>query len=397
MIFYPDRSNITDLSGELKPGGIVVDVLELAMSFTEEDVTEAGVEPAELRQEAKLIASEDDIGYAIAIEIDTAGSVDRGELDRRGESLEDKLAMPFIKGDDRGGEGKLFDLGAVEQLGGEELLDGFFGVLGVFQVLFFEGRDLVFHIVFEEDGHIPTVDGTGEYFIPDAILIEVLYPEFDGMGGVGAEVEVFANVAHQDIGETVAIEVMDAEGLPPSEEMLDVGGEFVEAVVLEVEETGRHPFAGDEELRVTESGEVGPCGGGDHADVSDIGITGGGDVGEMPFAVIDIDKGGGIGAIFSGDGATADKQIGEAVVVEVGGNGYGGVATLGGGGEGIRRQGKVSFSIVEEEAELHGAAIRRVIVAAGADEQIGEAVVVGIEEEDGFVFEVGEGGEGGLG
>jgi len=234
------------LTGELETGGVVAGVLELAMPFTEEDMSEAGVEPSELGQEAELVAAENEVGYAIAVEIDATGCIDGGELDRSGEPLEGELSMSFVKGDDRGGEGKLFDLCAVEQLGGEELLDGSFGVLGVFEVLFFEGRDLVFHVVFEEDGHILSIDGTGEYFVFDAILIEVLYPELDGMGGVGVEVEVFSNVAQQDIGQAVAVEVMDAEGLPPSEEVLEAGGEFVEAVVLEVEEPGRHPFAGDE-------------------------------------------------------------------------------------------------------------------------------------------------------
>jgi hypothetical protein len=31
----------------------------------------------------------------------------------------------------------------------------------VFEVLFFQGGDLVFHVVFEEDGHVLAVDGTG--------------------------------------------------------------------------------------------------------------------------------------------------------------------------------------------------------------------------------------------
>ena len=246
MIFCLYGSYIADLSGELEPGGVIVDVLELSVSFTEEDMSEAGVESSELWQEAELIAAEDEVGNAIAVEVHAKGCIDGGELDGCGEPLECKLPMSFVKGDDRGGEGKLFDLSAVEQLRREELLDGFFGVLGVFQVLFFEGGYLIFHVMFEEDSHILSIDGTGEYFVFDAILIEVLYPELDGMGGVGVEVEVFSNVAQQDIGQAVAVEVMDAEGLPPSEEVLEAGGEFVEAVVLEVEEPGRHPFAGDE-------------------------------------------------------------------------------------------------------------------------------------------------------
>ena len=147
---------------------------------------------------------------------------------------------------------------------------------------------------------------------------------------------------------------------------------------------------------MSETFEVGPGGGGDHADVGDIGITGGGDVGEMSFAVVDIDKAGGVGAVLAGDGTSPDEQVEVSIVVEVGGDGYGRVASLGGGREGFGSQGKMSFSIVEEEAELHGAAIGWVVVATGSDKQVWEAIVVGIEEEDGFVFEVGEGSEGGL-
>jgi len=147
---------------------------------------------------------------------------------------------------------------------------------------------------------------------------------------------------------------------------------------------------------MSETFEVGPGGGGDHADVGDIGITGGGNVGEMSFAVVDIDKAGGVGAVLAGDGTSPDEQVEVSIVVEVGGDGYGRVASLGGGREGVGSQGKMSFSIVEEEAELHGAAIGWVVVATGSDKQIGVSIVVGIEEEDGFVFEVGEGSEGGL-
>jgi hypothetical protein len=84
-------------------------------------------------------------------------------------------------------------------------------------------------------------------------------------------------------------------------------------------------------------------------------------------------------------------------VVEIGGDGHGGIATLGGRRKGVGGQGEVSFAVVEEKTELHLSAIGRVVITAGTDEQVREAVVVGIEEEDGFVLEVGEGCEGGLG
>ena len=57
----------------------------------------------------------------------------------------------------------------------------------------------------------------------------------------------------------------------------------------------------------------------------------------------------------------------------------------------------MAFSVVDKEAVLHLAAKGWVVVAAGADEQVEVAVVVGVEEEDGFVLEIGELVKGGFG
>ncbi len=57
----------------------------------------------------------------------------------------------------------------------------------------------------------------------------------------------------------------------------------------------------------------------------------------------------------------------------------------------------MAVPVIEEEAVLHLAAIWGMAVAAGTDKEIGEAIAIGIEEQDGFVFKIGEGFEGGLG
>src|SRR5579859_2909221 len=159
---------------------------------------------------------------------------------------------------------------------------------------------------------------------------------------------------------------------------------------------GGHPFAGDDELVLVVAEEVGPGGGGDHADMGDIWVEGGGDIGEVSVSVVEVEEAGGVGAIFAGDASAADKEVGEAVVVEVTGDGDGGVDAVGMGGEGVGCEGEVAVAVIEEEAVLHLPAIGGLVIAAGSDEEVGVAVVVGVEEEDGLVFEVRELEEGGL-
>ncbi len=60
---------------------------------------------------------------------------------------------------------------------------------------------------------------------------------------------------------------------------------------------------------------------------------------EMAIAVIDIQEAGGRGAVFPGDASSADKQIGVSIAVKIGGQGHGGIATIGGGGEGVGVEG----------------------------------------------------------
>ncbi len=199
-------------------------------------------------------------------------------------------------------------------------------------VLFFEGGELIFHIVFEEDGHIAVVDGLGEDLIGDAVVIEVIDPEFDGPAGVGPEIEVFTDVAQDQIGSAVAIEIGHGEGLPPAVEVIEIGGQFGKVVAGELEDAGRHPLAGDDKLVLVVAIQGSPAGGGDHTDVGDIGITGRGDIGKVAMAVIEVDKAGGVGAVFAGNGAAADEQIGKAIAIKIAGDGHGGVDAVGMGG-----------------------------------------------------------------
>jgi len=264
------------------------------------------------------------------------------------------------------------------------------------EVLFFQGGELVFHIVFEEDGHIAVIECLGKDLIGDTVVIEIIDPEFDGVGRIGSEIEVLADVAQDQIGPSVAVEIGHGEGLPPAEEVIEIGGQLGEMVAGELEDAWGHPVAGEDELVLTIAIEAGPAGGGDHADMGDIGIAGRGDIGEMAVAVVEVDKAGGVGTVFAGYGASADEQIGEAVVIEIAGDGYGGVDAIGMGGYGVGGEGEMAVTVIEEEAVLHLPGIGGMVIAAGADEEIGEAVVVGIEEQDGLVFEIGELVEGGL-
>ena len=397
MIFGRQQGDVADLSGEVEAGSIGAQTGEIAVAVPQEDIAGGAVEPAELGEEAELVTAEDQVGVTVVIDIETLDSAHGGELDGGWQPLDAEAAAAFIEGNDGRGEVELFDVRAVELSGREKVLDGAFGVIGMTEVLFFEGRELVFHIVFEEDGHIAVVDGLGEDLIGDAVVIEVIDPEFDGAGRIGAEVEVFADVAQDQVGSAVAIEIGYGQGLPPAVEVIKIGGQFGKMVIGELEDMRGHPVAGDDELVLVVAIQGGPAGGGDHADMGDIGVAGGGDIGKMAMAVVDIDEAGGVGAVFAGDGAAADEQIGEAIAIKVTGDGHSGIDAIGMGREGVGGEGEVAVTVIEEEAVLHLAAIGGMAVAAGADKEVWEAVAIGIEEQDGFVFEVGEGIEGGLG
>lgn len=49
--------------------------------------------------------------------------------------------------------------------------------------------------MFEEYGHILSIDRPGHDLIGDAILVEVVEPELYRVGGVRPEVEVFPDIA----------------------------------------------------------------------------------------------------------------------------------------------------------------------------------------------------------
>src|SRR6185312_11831459 len=240
-------------------------------------------------------------------------------------------------------------------------------------------------------------DGLGEDLVGDAVVVEVIDPEADGPGGVGAEIEVLADIAQDEVWFAVAIEIGDAEGLPPAVEAIEVGGQLCKMVAGELKDAGGHPVAGDDELVAAVAIQGGPAGGGDHADMGDIGVAGGGDIGKMAVAVVEVDGTGGVGAVFAGHGAAADEEVRVAIAVKIAGYGDVRIGAVGMGGDGIGGQGEAAVAVVEEEAVLHLAAIGGMTVAGGADEQIGVAVAIGVEEADGSVLEVGELVKGGLG
>lgn len=380
MIFCGEDGDVPDLSGEVEAGAIGTETGEMTLSIAQEYIACRAVESSELWEESELVAAEDQVGMAVVIDIKALDSAYGRELDGGGESLDAEAAVALVEGDDGRRIVEQFYICAVELLRGKEVLDGFFGVIGMAEVLFFKGGELVFHIVFKEDRHIAVVDGLGEDLIGDAVVIEVIDPESDGPCGVGVEIEVFADIAQDQVGSAVAIEIGYAEGLPPAIEVIEIGGQFGEMAAGELEDTRGHPVAGDDKLMLVVAIEGSPAGGGDHADMGDIRIFGRGDIGKMSMAVVDIDETGGVGAVFAGDRAAADEQVGEAIAIKITGDGHSGIDAIGMSGYGIGGKGEVTVTVIEEEAVLHLPAIGGMAVAAGTDKEVREAVAIGVEE-----------------
>src|SRR6185312_88134 len=126
-----------------------------------------------------------------------------------------------------------------------------------------------------------------EDLIGDPVLIEIVDPEFYGMGAIRMEVEILADVSQDEIGQTVAVEIGDGHGFPPAIPVGEIGLHLVEMVVFPGKDVRRHPFAYDDEVFDAVTDDVRIRGGGDHADAGDVGVFGGRDVGEMTMTVID--------------------------------------------------------------------------------------------------------------
>src|ERR1700722_6335422 len=97
------------------------------------------------------------------------------------------------------------------------------------------------------------------------------------------KVKVFAYVAEDEIRFAVAVDVSHGDRLPPAIEFAEVGGDFRKVVGIEAEEAGGHPFACDEQLWLSLTEDICPAGAGHHADMGDVGVFCGSDIGEMAF------------------------------------------------------------------------------------------------------------------
>src|SRR5882724_9277267 len=176
MILIPDLGDIPDLSSQLEPGPFRTDPGEIPFSIIEQDMAKAGVQPAELWQEAGFVAPENQVGKAIAIEVHAMNGVHGRQLYHGGHWPYAEPPVAFIDGDDGRGVIELPDQGAVQHFLREQFLDRPFGKVTVFQILFFERWDLYLHVVLEEDRHILSVDRAGHDLVGDAVLVEIIYP-----------------------------------------------------------------------------------------------------------------------------------------------------------------------------------------------------------------------------
>ncbi len=111
----------------MKPGAVGAQRGEISFAVAEQDVAGRAVEASELGEEAELVSTEDQVGVAVVIDIQTADGIDRGELHGGGQPLDAEAAAAFVEGDDGRGIVEQFYVRAVELFGGEEFLDGPFG------------------------------------------------------------------------------------------------------------------------------------------------------------------------------------------------------------------------------------------------------------------------------
>src|SRR5579872_5181260 len=134
---------------------------------------------------------------------------------------------------------------------------------------------------------------------------------------VGMQGKVLPDITQDQVRFAVSVHVGYGQGFPPSIEVGEVGVDLFKMIILPGEDTGRHPFTGDDQLFCGVARYVRPGGGGDHADAGDVGVLRPGDIGEMSFAIVDEQVAGGGGAIFMGYAAAPDEQVLVSVVVEV--------------------------------------------------------------------------------
>src|SRR6185437_10730307 len=173
------------------------------------------------------------------------------------------------------------------------------------------------------------------------------------MGFVRMEVKILAEIAEDEIGKPVAIEIGCRHAGPPSMEVFQVCRDFFEMVVSPGKDAGSHPVACDDELFGRIAFDIGISGGSDHADAGDVGIPRWGDIGKMTMAVVHENGAGGRDAVFLRDASSADEKIGISIMVEISGDSHAGIDAIEIAWKRIDVNGKIAFAVVLIETQLH--------------------------------------------
>ena len=119
MIFLRNFCNVPDLAGQVESGLAGWDPGPLSVTVVEQYMSGAGVQSAELRQEAEFISSEHQVGRSVMVKVHAMDGADGGELYHGGEFPDGKFSRSVVDGNDGGGIIELSHEGVIEQGGGE--------------------------------------------------------------------------------------------------------------------------------------------------------------------------------------------------------------------------------------------------------------------------------------
>src|SRR5690349_15576018 len=87
----------------------------------------------------------------------------------------------------------------------EKILNCFCSIIAMFQILFFDDRKLLLHILFQKHRHVLSINCSGEYFVQRSILIKIVDPEFYRFLLSWSEIKVLADIAQNKICFSITI------------------------------------------------------------------------------------------------------------------------------------------------------------------------------------------------
>ena len=126
------------------------------------------------------------------------------------------------------------------------------------QILFFQGGQLSFHIVLQEDRQIPAILNMGHDLVEYVILVKIVNPNFNGMLRIRMQIEIIANISQDEVLLSVMIQISRKHHPPPTVELIQIGLDFFKMIFTEYKDARRHPVSNNDQFLLPISIDISP-------------------------------------------------------------------------------------------------------------------------------------------